>query len=327
MTSLIVSAGAQQSYFGHDEFGRWAPGMKSVSDALELRGRILGAFEIAEAQADLDEARRWLTFAVVGGGPTGVELAGQIAELSRRSLRGNFRRIDPSSARVMLFEGGREILPNFGRSLSAKARRELERQGVEVNTETTVTGVDSDGIDVSGSGGEMRRVGAKTKVWAAGVEASPLARLLSEQSGAEVDKAGRVKVMKDCTLPGNPDTFAIGDMMALDDLPGVAEVAMQQGLYAARSIKRRIAGKQVSPEFHYRDLGSLATVSRFKAVASFGPLRFSGFIGWVLWMVVHLAFLTGFKNRLVALLHWAISFIGRGRVERAISSSMIESEQ
>jgi NADH dehydrogenase len=315
--SLIVAAGAGQSYFGHDEFSRWAPGMKTINDALELRGRILGAFEMAELEDDPERQAAWLTFVVVGGGPTGVEIAGQIAELSRRVLKKDFRRIDSRNARVMLFDGGKEVLATFGDRLSGKAARDLEKLGVELHMSSIVTSVDRDGVVVK-SGDEERRIAAHTKVWAAGVQASPLARMLGEATGAEVDRAGRVSVLPDCTLPGHPEVFAIGDMMSLDDLPGVAEVAMQQGLHASNTIRRRLAGKDTKP-FRYRDLGSMATVSRFRAVVSFKGIRLSGFAGWVVWLCVHLAFLTGFKNRLATIPRWAFTFIGNSRPQRTIT--------
>jgi NADH dehydrogenase len=319
--SLIVSAGAGQSYFGHDEFSRWAPGMKTINDALELRGRILGAFEMAELEDDPEKRDEWLTFVVVGGGPTGVEIAGQIAELSRRVLENDFRRIDPRNARVLLFDGGKEVLASFGDRLSGKAAKGLERLGIELHMSSIVTDVDRTGVVVK-HGDEERRIPARTKVWAAGVQASPLARMLGEATGAEVDRAGRVSVLPDCTLPGHPEVFAIGDMMSLDKLPGVAEVAMQQGLHASNTVKRRLRGKEPKP-FRYRDLGSMATISRFRAVVSFKGIRLSGFLGWMVWLFVHLAFLTGFKNRLATVPRWAFTFIGNGRPQRTITAQQI----
>jgi NADH dehydrogenase len=316
--SLIVAAGAAQSYFGHDEFARFAPGMKTIDDALELRGRIFGAFEMAENEVDPEARRAWLTFVVVGGGPTGVEVAGQIAELSRTGLKGNFRRIDPADAEVLLVDGGKEILATFGDRLSAKAARELRRLGVTIRTGSIVTGVDAFGVDVRGPDGSTERVVCRTKIWAAGVQASPLAGLLAEASGATCDRAGRISVLDDCTLPGHPEVFAIGDMMALRGLPGVAEVAMQSGIHAANSIKRRLDGKEAA-KFTYRDLGSMATISRFHAVVSFRKLRLSGFVGWLMWLLVHITFLTGFKNRLAAMFHWTGTFAAGGRAERTIT--------
>jgi NADH dehydrogenase len=319
--SLIVAAGAGQSYFGHDEFSNWAPGMKTINDALELRGRIFGAFEMAELETDPEGRRAWLTFVVVGGGPTGVEIAGQIAELSQRVLKDDFREIDPTSARILLFDGGKEILAGFGDRLSARGARGLKRLGIEIHTESIVTSVDRDGVVVK-SGNEERRIACHTKVWAAGVQASPLAGLLGEATGAEVDRSGRVSVLPDCTLPGHPEVFAIGDMMSLDDLPGVAEVAMQQGIHASHTIRRRRRGEETK-EFRYRDLGSMAAISRFRAIVSFKGIRLSGFLGWVTWLFVHLAFLTGFKNRFATVARWAVTFIGNGRPQRTITRQQV----
>jgi NADH dehydrogenase len=316
--SLIVAAGAAQSYFGHDEFARFAPGMKTIDDALELRGRIFGAFEMAETEDDPEARRAWLRFVVVGGGPTGVEVAGQIAELSRTGLTGNFRRIDPADAEVLLVDGGPEILATFGDRLSAKAAAELRRLGVRIRSGAVVTDVDAFGVDVRGPDGTTERIVCRTKIWAAGVQASPLARLLAESGDATCDRAGRIVVNDDCTLPGRPEVFAIGDMMALRDLPGVAEVAMQSGIHAANTIKRRLHGKEAAT-FTYRDLGSMATISRFHAVVSFRRLRLSGFLGWLMWLAVHITFLTGFRNRLSALFHWTGTFAGGGRAERTIT--------
>jgi NADH dehydrogenase len=316
--SLIVGGGASQSYFGHEEFSRFAPGMKTIDDALELRSRIFGAFEMAETEDDPAVRRTWLTFVVVGGGPTGVELAGQIAEASRSGLKRNFRRIDPREARVILVDGGAEILATFGDRLSQKAAHELERLGVTIRTGTVVTGVDALGVDVTAHDGTTDRIECRTKIWAAGVSASLLAGMLAEQSGATTDRAGRISVLPDCTLPDRPEVFAVGDMMALDDLPGVAEVAMQSGIHAANTIKRRLRGQEAAA-FTYRDLGSMATISRFHAVVSFKGIRASGFVGWLMWLVVHLTFLTGFKNRFFALFHWAGTFLAGGRSERTIT--------
>ncbi len=320
--SLIVAAGVETSYFGHDGFSQWAPGLKTVDDALELRGRIFGAFEMAE-QEDDDEARReWMTFAVVGGGPTGVEMAGQISELSRRSLRRNFRRIDPADARVLLFEGGDRVLAAFGDRLSDYTAKALRQMGVEIHTEAMVTGMDDGAVEVRMADGRTERLAARTKVWAAGMTAAPIARALAEATGAEVDPMGRLKVLSDCSLPGHPEIFVVGDLMALDDLPGMAEVAMQSGAHAANQIKRGLKGEASRP-FHYRDLGMLATISRFRAVAKIKKVSVGGFIGWLLWLVVHIAFLTGFKNRLGTLARWTISFIGTGRAERTITFQQI----
>ncbi|HEX3947192.1 MAG TPA: NAD(P)/FAD-dependent oxidoreductase, partial [Acidimicrobiales bacterium] len=295
--SLIVAAGVETSYFGHDDFARWAPGMKSIDDALELRARIFGAFEMAETEPDPEVRRAWLTFAVVGGGPTGVEMAGQIAELSHRALQHNFRRINPHDARVVLLEGGDRLLAPFGPRLSRITARDLGRLGIEVHIGAMVTGMDGHGVEARLGDGTTRRIEARTKIWAAGMTASPLGRLLSEASGAGLDRMGRVQVNPDCTLPGHPEVFVVGDLMALDDLPGMAEVAMQSAVHSATLIKRRLRGDHTDRPFHYRDLGSLAVISRFRAVAKIGPLSVGGTVGWLLWLVVHLTFLTGFKNR------------------------------
>jgi NADH:ubiquinone reductase (H+-translocating) len=323
--SLIVAAGSETSYFGHDELSRWAPGMKSIDDALELRGRIFGAFEMAEIEHDGERRGEWLTFAVVGGGPTGVEMAGQIVELSRRSLRGNFRRIDPRTAKVLLFDGGPAVLAEFGPRLSARTLRDLERLGVEVHLGAMVTNVDDRGLQVRASDGQIKHFAARTKIWAAGVQASPLGRMLAEQSGTAIDRTGRLEVLPDCSLPAHPEVFVVGDMMTLNGLPGVAEVAMQSGAHAARNILRRIAGSTELPgdPLHYRDLGSMATIARFRGVAKIGRLEIRGFVGWVAWLVVHITFLTGFKNRVSALAHWTISFLGRARAERTITEQQV----
>jgi len=316
--SLIVAAGGGQSYFGHDEYEEFAPGMKTLADALAQRARIFGALELAELEEDPDKRQAWLTFVAVGGGPTGVEITGQIAELARRALRDNFRRFDPSEIRVLLFEGGQEILASFGDDLSGRATKELAKTGVEIHTGSIVTNIDADGVDVKGPDGTVTRYPSRTKIWAAGVAASPLAKLLADASGAECDRAGRIQVLPDCSLPGHPEVFAVGDMMALNDLPGVAEVAMQSGIHAARTITKRLAGKETGP-FKYRDLGSMAAVSRRRAVVSFHGIRLSGFPGWLAWLVVHLTFMTGFKNRFTTLIHWGLSFLGTGRTERALT--------
>jgi NADH dehydrogenase len=321
--SLIVAAGAAQSYFGHDEFAAHAPGMKTIDDALELRGRIFGAFEMAELESELERRDTWLTFAIVGGGPTGVELAGQIAELSRRALKRNYRTFNPKVSRIVLLEAGDAILASFPESLQRRARRDLERLGVEVRLGTRVTGIDVGGLDVQDRDGSAGRVEASTKVWAAGVQASPLGASLAEQSGAEVDQAGRVAVLPDCTLQGHPRVFVVGDLMSLDGLPGVAEVAMQAGHHAGRTILRRLKGDLEARPFRYRDLGTMATIARFRAVVTVGRVRVAGFAGWVMWLFVHLAFLTGFKNRFAAVLNWAVAFLGRGRRQRTITEQQV----
>jgi NADH dehydrogenase len=319
---LIVAAGAGQSYFGNDHFAEFAPGMKSIDDALELRGRIFGAFELAELATDPAEIDRLLTFVVVGAGPTGVELAGQIAELAHRTLRRDFTRIDTTSARVILLDAASQVLPPFG-SLGKKAHKKLNEIGIDVQLGAMVTDVDVDGIVVKDGDGQGRRIHAATKIWAAGVQASPLGKLLGEQSGAEVDRAGRIAVRQDLTLPGHPEVHVVGDMISLDKLPGVAQVAIQGGRFAADAITARIEGRPTAPEFHYHDKGSMATISRFSAVATIGKLRMSGFLAWMMWLVVHLAYIVGFRSRITTVLHWTVSFLGRGRSERVATQQQV----
>ena len=315
---LIVAAGAGQSYFGNDQFARHAPGMKSIDDALELRGRIFGAFELAELATDADEIDRLLTFVVIGAGPTGVEMAGQISELARRALVGDFRNIDPRTARVVLVDFAPEVLGAFGDRLSADAQKRLKSIGVEVQLGKKVVGVDRDGVTVEDEDGNHSLIPSFCKIWAAGVSASSLGRTLAEQTGAELDRAGRVKTLDDTTLPGHPEVFVIGDMASLNDYPGVAQVAIQGARHAAKVIK----GKPRTP-FVYKDKGSMATVSRFHAVASVKGLRFSGFIAWLLWLAVHIVYIVGFKNRVTTVLHWTVSFLGRGRSERVATEQQV----
>ena len=321
--SLIVAAGAGQSYFGNDQFSEFAPGMKSIDDALELRGRIFGSFELAELCEDPAEREEWLTFVVVGAGPTGVEMAGQISELAHRTLRRDFRRIDTTKTKIILLDAAPAVLGMFGDKLSGAARKQLGEIGVDVELNAKVVGVDNTGVDIVDADGNERRIRSRCKVWAAGVSASPLGMQLAEQSGGEVDRAGRVKVNEDLTLPGYPEVFVVGDMMALNNLPGVAQVAMQGGKYAAGQIVRRLRGEPAGPPFKYFDKGSMATISRFHAVASVGKIRLAGFFAWLMWLGVHVMYLVGFKNRLTTMLHWAVSFIFRGRSQRTTTRQQI----
>ncbi len=313
--SLVVAAGAGQSYFGHDAFEMFAPGMKSIDDAIALRARIFGAFELAELETV--EARRnaLLTFVVVGAGPTGVEMAGQLVELSRRSMHRNFRTIDPAQARVVLIEAGPRVLPAFGDRLSDRAARDLRRLGIDLRVGSSVVEVDERGVEVV-TDGLSSRIDAATVIWAAGVSASPLGGLLAHATGAEVTRSGQLVVLPDLTLPGHPEVFVIGDMMRLGQVPGDAQAAIQSGRFAARRIADRARGLDPSEPFHYRNRGRLATISRFRAVAAIGPLRLTGFIAWVLWLIVHLVNLVGFKNRWSVLMHWSVTFVGRSRSER-----------
>jgi NADH:ubiquinone reductase (H+-translocating) len=326
--SLIVAAGSGHSYFGNDRFAEFAPGMKSIDDALELRGRIFGAFELAELGAlrgeDVD---RLLTFVVVGAGPTGVEMAGQIAELAHRTLGRDFRAINTRQARIVLVDAAGQVLPPFGARLGASTKVQLEKLGVEVLLGAMVTDLGEHGLAVEHKDGHTEHIPAATKIWAAGVQASSLTGTLSEQTGAPLDRAGRIRVNPDLTLPGYPEVFVVGDMIDLDHLPGVAQVAIQGAKYAASEIKRRLAGKPPQKAFHYFDKGSMATISRFRAVAMIGKLRLTGFVAWLLWLGVHLLYLTGFKNRLSALGHWAVSFVGRSRSERTATEQQVFGRQ
>jgi len=319
--SLIVAAGAESSYFGHDEWVFAAPGLKSIDDALEVRGRILGAFEMAEIEDDPEARTAWMTFVVVGAGATGVEMAGQIADLSHHTLRSNYRRIDPADARILLVDALPHVLTQFDSRLSIKAEDRLKTIGVEVHLGVRVTNLDEHVVEFSGSDPTLNhRVESRTKVWAAGVHASPLGAILAKSAGFELAKGGRVPVTDNCSLPGHPEVFVVGDMMSLHDLPGVAEVALQSGRHAAKEIVRRVLDADAAAKpFRYYDLGTLASISRSYAVAELGPIRVAGLPAWMLWLFVHLAFLTGFKNRVTTVFHWAVSFIGRGRAERTIT--------
>ena len=328
--SLIVAAGAQQSYFGNDRFEAFAPGMKTVDDALELRGRILGAFEAAEVTTSEAERKRRLTFVVVGAGPTGVEVIGQIAELADRTLAGAFRTIDPTEARVILVEAAPAVLPPMGPKLGLKAQRRLEKMGVEVKLNTMVTDVDYMGLTVKEKDGEEYRIECAVKVWSAGVQASPLGRQIAEQSdGTEIDRAGRVVVEPDLTVKGHPHVFVVGDLMSVPGVPGQAQGAIQGAVYATKQIKAGLKGAEhggapaARPPFKYFDKGSMATVSRFNAVCQIGKVEFGGFLAWLAWLGLHLYYLVGGRNRLVAVISWFITFLGRGRGQMAITERWV----
>jgi NADH:ubiquinone reductase (H+-translocating) len=324
--TLIAAGGSKYSYFGHPEWAEYAPEVKSLERALDVRTRILRAFEAAELEADPARRAEWLTFVVVGAGPTGVEMAGQIAELARDTLARDFRKIDPREARVLLVETADRVLTSFPPSLSQKAARSLERIGATPLLGHTVVGIDPESVTVQASDGERETIPARTAIWAAGVNASPMARQLGELTGAEVDRAGRLTVEPDLALPGHPEVLALGDMVRVrredgevETLPGVAPVAMQQGRYAAKLVRARLANNPIKP-FHYRDKGNLATIGRASAVADLHTVRLSGFLAWITWLVVHLWYLVGFQNRVLVFIRWSISFFTRGRGARLITA-------
>ncbi len=322
--TLVVAGGSQYSYFGHPEWEAHAPQLKSIDGALDIRTRVLGAFEAAEVEPDPERRAAWLTFVVVGGGPTGVEMAGQIAELGRDTLKRDFRSADTRAARVLLVEASDRLLGAFPESLSARAERALVKLGVTPVVGKTVVDVTATDVAIRDAGGGVERVPARTAVWAAGVTASPLAAMLAKAAGVETDRAGRVSVGPDLTLAGHPEVLALGDMVVVHDgdgnavpLPGLAPVAIQQGHYAAKLISARLGGR-ARGGFHYRDKGNMATIGRSKAVADLKGLRVSGFPAWSLWLGVHLAYLIGFQNRVLVLLRWSISFFTHGRGARRI---------
>ena len=317
---LIVATGATHAYFGHDDWARWAPGLKTLDDAFAIRRRVLLAFERAERENDPAERRAWLNFVVVGGGPTGVELAGTLAEIARHTLPREFRRSDPRRARVLLVEAGPRLLAAFDPALSAKAQRQLERLGVEVLTGIAVTAIDGDGVCL----GETR-LDACTVLWAAGVAASPLGRRLD----APVDRAGRVRVAADLSLPAHPEVFVVGDLACIERtdgtlVPGVAPAAKQMGRHVARRIRARLDADSTPAPFHYKDHGALATIGRMAAVAQFGRLRLSGPPAWWVWLVAHIYFLIGFRNRLVVLLDWAWAYWTYERHARIVTGADAE---
>lgn len=319
--TLIIATGASHSYFGHDEWAGVAPGLKTVEDALDIRRRVLSAYEIAERETDPEAIAAWLTFVVVGAGPTGVELAGALGEMAHYTLRRDFRHIHPEATRVLLVEGLDRVLPVYTPALSERAAQSLARLGVTVHTNTLVTHVDEQQVTLSREG-EETRVAARTVIWAAGVQASPLGQCLAQRAGAELDRNGRVVVDADLSLSQHPEILVLGDLahFAHDlekPLPGVAPVAMQQGKYAARLIRERMAGRSMPP-FHYKDRGSMATIGRAAAVVDLGRLRFSGLPAWLTWLFIHLMYLVGFANRLLVLLQWAWNYITYGRRVRLI---------
>ena len=313
---LILATGATHSYFGRDDWAAHAPGLKTIEDALEVRRRVFLAYEAAEREPNEEKRRAWMTFVIIGAGPTGVEMAGALSEIARHSLGDEFRRIDPQRARVVLVEGMDRVLPPYPEALSAQARRQLERLGVEVRTGARVSAIDAMGVQVGDE-----RIAARTVVWAAGVQASPLAKSL----GVPLDRAGRVKVEKDLAIPGRDDVFVVGDLAAFEQdgrlVPGVSPAAMQEGEHTARNIVRMVRGEAREP-FHYWDKGSFATIGRGAAVGEIlGRLRLSGFIAWAAWLAIHIFFLIGFRNRMFVMMHWAYSYLTYRRGARLITGS------
>ena len=330
--TLIVAGGSTYSYFGHEDWRTYAAEVKSLESALDVRSRLLASFEAAEAEPNADAREAWLTFVVVGAGATGVEMAGQIAELAKDTLRRDFRSIDTRGARILLVEATDRVLPSFPPSLSAKAERSLQRLGVTVLTGSMVIGIDAAGVTLERPEG-AERIASRAVVWAAGVTASGLAVRLAELSGTEPDRAGRITVEADLTLPGHPDVFAVGDMVRIRSpggepvtLPGVAPVAMQQGRYAAGVVRARLRGRELGA-FRYHDKGNLATIGRGAAVADIKGLRLSGFLAWATWLVVHLFYLVGFQNRLLVLIRWSFSFATHGRGARLITRAPAPDER
>ena len=302
--SLVVAAGCTDAYFGHDEWAVFAPGLKTLEDAGHLRSHILGAFEMANLATDPAERAAYLTFAVIGAGPTGVEVVGQIAELAHETLPQEYKSVTTTDARILLIEAGPQVLASFAPRLQRYTQRRLQKMGVEVWLNTKARDMDWASVTVTGPDGD-RRIPARTKIWAAGVQASPLAASLAAATGAETDRTGRVAVRPDCSLPGHPEVFAVGDMVRLNDLPGVAQPAIQEGTYVGRLIRARLAGKDATAPFAYRDKGSMATIGHLSAVTDAFGMTFTGVIGYTMWGFVHLLYLVGFGNRLAAVFNWA----------------------
>ena len=321
--SLIVATGAQSSYYGHEEWREWAPSLKSIEEATSVRHKIYYAFEVAERIVDPAARHAWLTFVIVGAGPTGVEVAGAIAEIARETLRHDFRSIDPGEARIILMDGAPRVLRPFPEELSRKASRTLARLGVEVRTGVRVTSVEKEGLTYQGPDGILR-LDARTVIWAGGVTVTPLARTLAKRTCAETDKGGRIKVGPNLTIPGHPDVYVIGDMaLSIDEsgkpLPGVAQVAMQQGTYAARDIARKVRGKPPRPPFKYFDKGTLAVIGRWAAVANAFGVHLSGLPAWIVWAFIHLAYLVQFESRILVFIKWGIQDLTFSRAARLIT--------
>jgi NADH dehydrogenase len=316
--TLVVAAGSTHSYFGKPEFAEYAPGMKTVEDARYIRDTILSKFEMAEIVTDRQERAEWLTFIVIGAGPTGVELAGQIAELAHTVLPRDYRSVDTKEARIILFEGAPSVLPPFPEKLQRYTKKRLQEMGVEIRESTLAIDMDHESITVKGPEG-VETIRARTRIWAAGVQASPLAKLLAEHAGVEADRAGRIPVEPDCTVPGHPEVFAIGDMVSLNKLPGIAQPAMQEGKYVGKVIKARLAGESVEP-FKYFDKGTMATIGYRSAVANAFGVKLTGFLGYLTWAFIHIAYLVGWGNRIGAMYTWARGiWFGHSRAHRIIT--------
>jgi len=327
--SLVVAAGASHSYFGKDEFAEFAPGMKTIEDARYLRDGILTKFEMAELATDPKEREEWLTFVVIGAGPTGVELAGQLAELAHLVLPREYRKVDTTEARIILVEGTGAVLPPFKEKLQRYTKEQLEEMGVEIQLNTLATDMDHESITVKGPNG-VETIRTRTRIWAAGVQASPLAKMLAEKTGAETDRAGRVSVNPDCSLPGHPDVFAVGDMVSLNGLPGVAQPAMQEGKYVAKLITSRTTGGPTPPPFKYFDKGNMATIGHKSAVADAFGYKSTGFIAYLMWGFIHVAYLVGWGNRIGTMYSWARSiWFTKNRGHRIITfeRTMVELDE
>ncbi|AKK03102.1 NAD(P)/FAD-dependent oxidoreductase [Corynebacterium epidermidicanis] len=324
--SLILAAGAGQSYFGNDHFAEFAPGMKTIDDALEIRARLLDAFERAENAETAEEREQFLTFVIVGAGPTGVELAGQVAEMAHRTLKDQYSNFDPASAKIILLDGAPQVLPPFGKRLGRNAQRRLEKLGVVVKLNSIVTDVNAEAVTFKSTKDDsVESIKSYCKIWSAGVAASPLAKMVAEQAGAETDRAGRVLVNPDLSVGSYPDVFAVGDMANRDNLPGVAQVAMQGGEYVAEQIIHEIEGRSAAerPTFEYFDKGSMATVSRYSAVVKMGKIEVTGFIGWILWLAVHIMFLVGYRNRWTAAWAWGLNVLSPKRWQMTVTDQQM----
>lgn len=320
--SLVVAAGARNHYFGNDHWRESAPGLKSIEDATEMRKRVLGAFEAADRESDPEARRAWLTFVVVGAGPTGVELAGALGEIANDTLKDDFRSMRPEESSIIILDGAPRVLPGYPEDLSDRAERDLIRLSVRARTGVKVTGIDDYGVDIETANGR-ERIPARTVLWAAGVAASPFGEVVARRTGAAIDRRGRVMVEPDLTVPGHPEIFVIGDLACVNGkdgkpLPGVAPVAMQQGRYVARTLLNRLRDQPAAP-FRYRDRGALATIGRARAVADIGPLRFGGWLAWITWLFVHLMYLVGFQNRVLVFVQWAFHYFTFNRGARLIA--------